>query len=126
MLKKSSLWFCFVSKECLPKTSSHMIVTYEVNKHYLCFFVYQVLRTTMGNKVCTTSTKSQATPKRPYRTGELDDAERQAMHVLDASNQVMDKHLDGICANLETLQSNLEQIKHEIQEQTSIVAKVGR
>jgi hypothetical protein len=80
----------------------------------------------MGNKVCATNTKLQATHKGHYRTGELGALEKQAMYVLDARTQVMDKHLDGICANLETLHANLNQIQHELEEQTSIVNKVSK
>jgi hypothetical protein len=62
--------------------------------------------------------------QRAFRTGELDLLEQQALEELDRKDQVMDKHLDDICFGLDTLHSKLELVGREIQDQTSIVAKV--
>ena len=59
-----------------------------------------------------------------YRSGKLGVVEQQIMTLLDCKDQVMDKQLDNICANLDALHSDLNAIQHEIQDHTSIVAKV--
>ena len=80
----------------------------------------------MGNKVSRKYDNLQvgSNTQGVFRTGELDVFEKQALTGLDHKDQVMDKHLDDICSNLDTLSSKLELVSHEIQVQTTIVTKV--